>query len=134
MIFLEVIMNSKEYVENALKTEAVNFNAIVQRMGSPENIRLLHAAIGLATESGEIQDQLKKAIFYGKPLDKVNLEEELGDLFWYIALMSDALNVSFEDIMAKNVAKLKARYGDKFSESAALDRNLSVEREILEKK
>lgn len=127
-------MDSKKYVENALKTESANFEAIAQRLGTPENIRLLHAAIGLATEAGEIQDQLKKAIFYGKTLDKVNLEEELGDLFWYIAIMSDALGVSFESIMDKNIAKLKARYGDKFSETAALERNLIAEREILEKK
>lgn len=127
-------MNTKEYVKNALKTESVNFAAIAQRLGAPENIRLLHAAIGLATEAGEIQDQLKKAIFYGKPLDKVNLEEELGDLFWYIAIMSDALGVPFENIMEKNIAKLKARYGDKFTETAALERNLEAEREILEKK
>jgi NTP pyrophosphatase (non-canonical NTP hydrolase) len=127
-------MNPKDYVQNALKTESNNFEAIAQRVGAPENIRLLHAAIGLATEAGEIQDQLKKAVFYGKPLDKVNLEEELGDLFWYIAIMSDTLGVSFDQIMEKNIAKLKARYGDKFTEKAALERNLDAEREILEKK
>lgn len=126
-------MDSKEYVQNALVTESANFEAIAGRMGSPESIRLLHAAIGLATESGEIQDQLKKAIFYGKPLDKVNLAEELGDVFWYMAIMSDALQVSFAEIMAKNIAKLKARYGDKFTENAALHRDIPAERAILEK-
>lgn len=125
-------MDTKEYVENALVTESDNFEAISQRMGTPENIRLLHAAIGLATESGEIQDQLKKAIFYGKPLDKVNLAEELGDVFWYMAIMSDALQVSFSDIMEKNIAKLKARYGAKFTENAALNRDIPAERKILE--
>lgn len=125
-------MDSKEYVQNALVTESANFEAISQRMGSPESIRLLHAAIGLCTESGEIQDQLKKAIFYGKPLDKVNLAEELGDVFWYMAIMSDALGVSFAEIMAKNIAKLKARYGDKFTENAALHRDIPAERKILE--
>jgi len=127
-------MNPKEYVQNALKTESVNFEAISQRLSSPENIRLLHAVIGLETEVGELQDALKKSIFYGKPLDKVNMAEEMGDLFWYIAILSDALGVSFEEVMNKNIAKLKARYGDKFSETAALERNLTVEREILEKK
>lgn len=125
-------MDTKEYVQNALVTESDNFEAISQRMGTPENIRLLHAAIGLATESGEIQDQLKKAIFYGKPLDKVNLAEELGDVFWYMAIMSDALGVSFAEIMDKNIAKLKARYGAKFTENAALNRDIPAERKILE--
>lgn len=125
-------MDNKEYVQNALVTESDNFEAISGRMGTPENIRLLHAAIGLCTESGEIQDQLKKAIFYGKPLDKVNLAEELGDVFWYMAIMSDALNVSFAEIMEKNIAKLKARYGAKFTENAALNRDIPAERKILE--
>jgi NTP pyrophosphatase (non-canonical NTP hydrolase) len=125
-------MEGKEYVKNALVTESDNFEAISQRMGTQENIRLLHAAIGLCTETGEIQDQLKKAVFYGKPLDKVNLAEELGDVFWYMAIMSDALGVSFADIMAKNIAKLKARYGSKFTENAALNRDIPAERKILE--
>lgn len=127
-------MNPKEYVQNAIKTESSDFAAIAQRLGAPENIRLLHAVIGLETEVGELQDALKKAIFYGKPLDRVNMAEELGDVFWYMAILSDTLGVPFEQIMEKNIAKLKARYGDKFTETAALERNLAAEREILEKK
>lgn len=125
-------MSNKQYVKDALVTESANFEAIGARMAQPENVRLLHAAIGLCTESGEIQDQLKKAIFYGKPLDKVNLAEELGDIFWYMAIMADALGVSFDEIQEKNIAKLKARYGAKFTEAAALTRDLETERKILE--
>lgn len=127
-------MTNKEYVQNALVTESNNFEAIGARISQPENIRLLHAAIGLATEAGEIQDQLKKAIFYGKTLDRVNLAEEMGDLFWYLAILADTLGVSFDEIQEKNIAKLKARYGSKFSEAAALNRNLDTERKILEGK
>lgn len=123
---------NKQYVKDALVTESADFEAIGQRMSQPENIRLLHAAIGLATEAGEVQDQLKKAIFYGKPLDKVNLAEELGDIFWYMAIMADALGVDFDSIQNKNIAKLKARYGAKFTEAAALNRDLDTERKILE--
>lgn len=125
-------MNNEEYVKNALVTESKDYEAISARIMTTENIRLLHAGIGLATESGEILDQLKKAIFYGKPLDKVNLAEEIGDQMWYMAIMADALGVNFDDIQAKNIAKLKARYGDKFTEAAALERNLDAERKILE--
>ena len=96
------------------------------------NQRLLHAGIGLATESGEFLDALKKHMFYGKELDTVNLAEEMGDLFWYCALIADELGVDFADVMATNIAKLKARYGDKFSEDKAEHRNLNKERQILE--
>lgn len=125
-------MSNKQYVKDAIVTESRDFDAIGLRLSNPENIRLLHAAIGLCTESGEVQDALKKHLFYGKPLDKVNLSEELGDIFWYIAILSDALGVSFDEIQEKNIAKLKARYGDKFTEAAALNRDLDTERKILE--
>lgn len=125
-------MDTKEYVQNALKTESTNFSAIGERLQTKQNQRLLHAGIGLATEAGEFLDALKKHIFYGKSLDTVNLSEEMGDVFWYCAIISDELGVNFAQVMETNIAKLKARYGDKFSESAATTRNLEVERKILE--
>lgn len=125
-------MDTKEYVKNALKTESVDFEAITSRLAVHENIRILHAAVGLNTEQGELQDALKKHLFYGKPLDKVNLAEEMGDVFWYLAILADALGVDFETVMNKNIAKLKARYGSKFSEEKALNRDLETERKILE--
>lgn len=128
---------SELYIDDVLKTESFNLNAILPRMYNPDKIRLLHAAMGIATEAGEIVDALKKHIFYGKELDLVNLEEELGDLSWYMAVMIAVMAIlghctSFERIWAVNIAKLQARYGDKFSEEAAINRNLSAERKVLE--
>ena len=125
-------MEMKEYVRSALKTESTDFDAIGARLGQVENQRLLHAGIGLATEAGEFLDALKKHIFYGKDLDRVNLSEEMGDIFWYCAIISDQLGVDFETVMKTNIAKLKARYGEKFTEQGATERDLNVEREILE--
>lgn len=125
-------MDTKDFVKNAIKTESRNFDEIGGRLSEVRNQRLLHAGIGLATESGEFLDALKKHVFYGKELDTVNLAEEMGDLFWYCALIADELGVDFADVMSTNIAKLKARYGDKFTEEKAEKRNLSVERKILE--
>lgn len=125
-------MENKEYVEGVLTTEPSDYSPVKERLQDTGTVRLLHAMVGLCTESGEIQDQIKKHVFYGKPLDKTNLVEELGDLFWYIGVMSAELGVSFEEIMAKNNAKLRARYGAKFTERAALNRNLENERKVLE--
>ena len=125
-------MNTLDYVKNATKTESTDFDKIGERLSLPGNIRLLHGAIGLATEAGEFLDALKKHLYYGRDLDRVNLSEELGDIFWYCAIISDELGVPFADIMNKNIEKLKARYGDKFSEEKAEKRDLKVEREILE--
>lgn len=125
-------MDSKEYVQNAVVTESKDFAAIGERMAQVRNQRLLHAGIGLATESGEFLDALKKHIFYGKNLDTVNLGEEMGDIFWYCAIVADELGLDFSQVMETNIAKLKARYGDKFTEQAAQHRDLKTEREILE--
>ena len=95
--------------------------------------RLLHAGIGLSTEAGEFLDALKKHIFYGKELDKVNLAEEMGDMFWYMAIVADELGFEFEEVMEKNISKLKARYGEKFTEEKAENRDLNTERDILNK-
>lgn len=125
-------MDSKEYQALALVTESKNYGEI-ERVSQEKLVRLLHGGIGVATEGGEILDALKKHIFYGKPLDEVNLKEEVGDLLWYIAIICDELNTSFDEIMSTNIEKLRARYGGKFSEVKALNRNLQTERAILEK-
>lgn len=94
--------------------------------------RLLHASIGLNTEQAELQDAIKKYLMYGKTIDTVNIIEELGDIMWYVGLAMDSLGTTLEEVLAKNSSKLKARYGDRFTHQAALDRNLALEREKLE--
>lgn len=126
-------MDSKNYIQDAIRTESRDFTAMNGRLENDGTKRLLHAGIGLSTEAGEFLDALKKHIFYGKELDRVNLKEEMGDLFWYLAIACDELEVPFETLMERNIEKLKARYGEKFSEEKAENRNLDQEREILEK-
>lgn len=123
-------MNTNEYVTQAVKTASSDHDAISGRC-TPKTMDMLHACIGLSTEANEALDTLKKHIFYGKELDEVNLKEEIGDLFWYCALLANTLDVSFDEIMDTNIAKLQARYGDKFSSEKAINRDLVKERDIL---
>lgn len=129
-------MTPEEYQRLALRTEPGSgaYYQSHQRLGDGKPMRLLHAAVGMQTEAGEFTDQLKKHIFYGKPLDEVNLAEEIGDAMWYCALACNALNISLGDVMATNIAKLKARFPDKFTEDAANVRDLDAERKVLEGK
>jgi NTP pyrophosphatase (non-canonical NTP hydrolase) len=130
------ILTPNEYQKLAELTENQDFDDILVRLSNDQTIRLLHAAQGLTTEAGEFADVLKKWIFYGfygKVLDQVNLVEELGDLLWYIACAANALNVNLEDVMSRNIEKLKTRYPSKFTAEAALRRDLEAERRILEK-
>lgn len=90
-------MNANEYQLLAMRTAAGGKS-------------LLNAALGLAGESGEVADLIKKAKFQGHPLDEDKLVEELGDVLWYVALAAEVLGVSLEDIMHRNIDKLWSRY------------------------
>ena len=83
--------------------------------------KLTHAAFGLSTEAGEFTDVLKRWIYYEQVLDETTLEEELGDILWYVALACNALGVPMEDIMKKNIAKLEARYPERYTDYQALE-------------
>ena len=74
---------------------------------------LLTAALGLAAESGEFTEVVKKIILQGKPYNEDNvfhMKRELGDVCWYIAQACMALDTTFDEIIEMNVDKLKARY------------------------
>jgi phosphoribosyl-ATP pyrophosphohydrolase len=125
-------MKPVDFIKGVLGRESKNFEAIIERIDE-RMVRILHAAMGFTTESGEIVDQIKKHLFYGNSLDEVNLVEECGDLLFYMAVMLDTLGLSFERVMEINDKKLSLRYGKTFSEKAARNRDLEAEREVLER-
>ena len=122
----------KYYISNVLRSENKDYNGMLSRLVTTDNIRLLHGGMGISTEAGELLDALKKHIFYGKKLDYVNLSEELGDILYYVSICMNVLGISFEEVMEKNIEKLKARYPEKFTEDKAINRDLDTERKILE--
>jgi NTP pyrophosphatase (non-canonical NTP hydrolase) len=93
---------------------------------------IIHAIIGIFTEAGEMLEALREAINLGKPLDYVNAKEETGDLFWYVAILARECGFTFEQSQRTNIAKLRARFPDRFTEFDANTRNLGLERAILE--
>ena len=75
--------------------------------------RLLTAGVGMNAEGGEFLEIIKKMIFQGKPFNQDNREHmiiELGDLMWYVAQACMALEISFEEVLERNVNKLEKRY------------------------
>lgn len=95
---------------------------------------LLHGTLGVATEAGELLDVVKKHHAYNKEIDRTNLREEIGDVLWYLALLARSLGTDLDSIAATNVAKLRARYPERYNHHDALNRNLGAERAILETK
>ena len=75
--------------------------------------RLTTSGVGLAAESGEFLEIVKKMVFQGKPWNSDNREHliiELGDVMWYVAQACMALDISFEEVLERNVKKLEKRY------------------------
>ena len=88
----------------------------------PQNQLIINAALGLSGEVGEVNDLLKKHMFQGHDLNKNDLVNELGDIAWYLAEAATALNVSLEEILVKNIEKLKKRFPDGFSKERSINR------------
>lgn len=89
---------------------------------SSGNAELLHAAIGICGEAGELLDAIKKHVIYGKVFDRVNVVEELGDIEFYMQMMRTALCVERIEILRANVEKLSKRYPVGYTDQAAIER------------
>ena len=122
-----------DFIKDCIRTESTSFHLLEDGEGKDYNgNRLIHACMGMQTETAEFTDALKKSLFYGKTLDTVNLKEELGDLLWYVSIAMDELGTTYEAEMQRVINKLKLRYPEKFTEENAENRDLVKEREILE--
>ena len=108
----------QKFVDAVTSDASTDFVALSDRLVTLDekgaNIeRLLTAGVGINAEGGEFLEIIKKMVFQGKPWDDHNREHliiELGDLMWYVAQACMALEVSFDDVIARNVTKLEKRY------------------------
>ncbi len=80
--------------------------------------RVLLAAMGLAGETGEVVDLLKKTLFHGKELDRDELIKELGDVMWYFHLLLLSEGITMDEVLEANMVKLVNRYPYKYREWA----------------
>ena len=182
----------------------VEYSPLALRTAKPleHDAQVDHALLGLITEVGELGDNIKKHIIYGKPRNNVNVMEECADIFWYANLYMNEMRLhpgmvddlwarfgsdaaekaaqfdpmlgikclagltgaltqpandrgvsdrecveqlvmmthgfviwsghTLSQALLRNIAKLAKRYGDKFSEERALNRDLAAELKILE--
>lgn len=109
----------KEYALN-IDTEEFNIDP-----------KILHSILGIAGEAGELAELLK-ATLIGAELDITNLIEELGDIFWFTHIPYILTDTDVQTTLRANLLKLYARFGDKFTEDKAINRDLERERKTLE--
>ena len=124
----------EQFVSAVTSDCSTNFVDFADRIGELDregaNIeRLLTAGVGINAEGGEFLEIIKKMVFQGKPWTDDNREHliiEVGDLLWYVAQATQALGITFDEVIATNVKKLEKRYPDGafdiyFSENRAAD-------------
>src|SRR5665213_3312077 len=94
-------MTLDDYQKQALKTVLPTAN------------NLPYVALGLAGESGEVANKIKKWIRDSgsdeTKLDREAIKAELGDVLWYAAVMASQLGIPLSKVAQANVDKLSAR-------------------------
>ena len=82
--------------------------------------RLLHAWVGVQGEVGELATPILDYIENDTPLNKLNIEEEAGDILWFLNLALATVGSDLLTVMEALIRKLKERHDKKFSQAAAL--------------
>lgn len=99
---------------------------------SEVTMNLIHAAMLISGEAGELLDAVKKHVIYDKPLDIPHVIEELGDLEFGMEFLRQIVGVSRQQVLEVNKKKLNERYKKGFTKEEAINRDSAKEREILE--
>ena len=103
-------MNLDDYQQAAARTSNASLD---------DRSRLVDAAAGLAEEAGEVLGLVRKHAYMNHDLDRDRLVQELGDALWCLAAVGRAAGVTLEEIAERNIAKLRARYPDGYSDGAS---------------
>lgn len=77
------------------------------------NRNFIYPVLGLAGESGEVVEKIKKVLRdkEGRVDEETKQEivKEMGDVLWYLANLAAELGVSLEEVAQKNLEKLQSR-------------------------
>lgn len=126
-------MMDEIYTKLAMRTEA-DQSVILKRLQElgPQAMRLDNGARGLCNDAGEVSSAVMKYIEYGRPLDVVNLKEEVGDCLWRLAQICEAAGFTLTEAKEINIRKLAVRYPDKYTDELSNLRNIRAERVVIE--
>jgi len=97
-------MKLDEYQKKALKTALF-----------PSKYKVVYPALGLGNEAGEVMGKIKKWLRGddgGEQMSKerkLALKDELGDVLWYLAVLSKDLGFKLSDVAKMNIDKLQSR-------------------------
>ena len=79
----------------------------------PQDMKVVYPPIGLAGETGEVAEKVKKTIRDKQgvfdPDTTRELAKELGDVLWYIAAIASDLGLDLDDVAQANIDKIHSR-------------------------
>lgn len=104
---------------------ADTFQAAVLRTAQNADVpgwTMINAALGVAGESGEYADLIKKYVFHGHELDLDKCKKELGDILYYVAWAAAEHGFDLSDVMQTNIEKLLTRYPNGFNTADSIKR------------
>ncbi len=99
-------MNLREYQELCKKT-AKKFNN--------KDLEISTWGLGIAGEAGDVASCIKKTFAHENKAAEQGIRENLGDAFWYAAMICNFFNWDMEKVLEENIEKLKKRYPQGFT-------------------
>ena len=112
-----------DFVTKVTSDPSLDLDALIDRLkqidtsSDIKSARLLTAAMGLGSETGEFVEIVKKMYLQGKPPSEDNIfhmKRELGDIMWYWVTACAALDLDRHEVISENRKKREARYGEQF--------------------
>ena len=105
-------MDFEEYQKKSRKTAL--YPSVSPATGDDgKSSNFIYPSLGLAGEVGELLNKLKKVIRDKKfKIDddlKKTIEDELGDILWYLSQLATEFDLSLDDVAQKNIEKLYSR-------------------------
>ena len=119
----DIFKTYSDFVTKVTSDPSLDLDALLDRLkdidasSDIKSARLLTAAMGLGSETGEFVEIVKKMYLQGKPASEENIfhmKRELGDIMWYWVTACAALDLDPYEVISENQEKLAARYGEKF--------------------
>lgn len=118
-------MNFNEYQELSKRTmpkPKYVMSMVVRKSDLYDGMAKSNYAMGLAGESGEVVDLIKKEVHHGHQIEIEDVKKEIGDILHYAAGVATMYGFTLEDAAIANIDKLRTRYPDGFSKEASMAR------------
>ncbi|MGI0076101.1 MAG: hypothetical protein ACREAU_01695 [Nitrosopumilaceae archaeon] len=125
---VDKLINNMEALDAAQENlrAAVSYLNVTPKTAIKIDPDVFHGMLGIATESGELLELLHPYVEQNK------IADEIGDINWYIGVLINAFKLNWATIQKANIAKLKARYPDKFDSDRAINRDIINEKKVLD--